>query len=47
MRDGVIHFSDVTFAMPGARVNVAGRYVMKAMRSTFAGPSGWTRSSRV
>jgi AsmA-like C-terminal region len=30
MRDGTIHFSDVTFAMPGARVSVNGRFVMKS-----------------
>src|SRR4029434_8075765 len=30
MRDGVIHFSEVTFAMPGAKVNVSGRFVMKS-----------------
>ena len=28
MREGTIHFSNVTFDMPGARVNVSGRFVM-------------------
>jgi hypothetical protein len=37
MRDGVIHFSDVTFAMPGARVNVNGQYGMKSEALDFRG----------
>ena len=37
MRDGVIHFSEVTFAMPGTRVNVAGTYVMKSNAIDFRG----------
>jgi hypothetical protein len=30
MRDGVIHFSKMTFAMPGAHVSVSGRFVMES-----------------
>jgi hypothetical protein len=37
MRDGVIHFSDVTFAMPGARVKVSGRFVMESEALDFRG----------
>jgi len=37
MRDGTIHFSDVTFAMPGARVNVSGRFVMESEVLDFRG----------
>jgi hypothetical protein len=37
MRDGVIHFSDVTFSMPGARVNVGGRFVMESDALDFRG----------
>ena len=37
MRDGAIHFSNVTFAMPGARVSVNGRYVMKSEVLDFRG----------
>lgn len=37
MRDGVIQFDDVTFSMPGARVNVAGRYAMKTETIDFRG----------
>jgi hypothetical protein len=37
MRDGTIHFSNVTFAMPGARVNVNGRFVMKSEAVDFRG----------
>ena len=37
MRDGAIHFSDVTFAMPGARVNVSGRFVMGSEALDFRG----------
>ena len=37
MRDGAIHFSDVTFAMPGARVNVSGRFMMESEALDFRG----------
>ncbi len=37
MRDGAIHFSNVTFAMPGARVNVDGRFVMESEALDFRG----------
>ena len=37
MRDGGIHFSNVTFAMPGARVNVNGRFVMESEALDFRG----------
>jgi hypothetical protein len=37
MRDGVIHFSNVTFAMPGARVNVSGRFAMESEALDFRG----------
>jgi hypothetical protein len=37
MRDGSIHFSNVTFAMPGARVNVSGRFVMESEALDFRG----------
>jgi hypothetical protein len=37
MRDGAIHFSNVTFAMPGARVNVSGRFVMESEALDFRG----------
>ena len=37
MRDGTIHFSDVTFAMPGARVSVGGRFVMGSEALDFRG----------
>jgi hypothetical protein len=37
MRDGVIHFSNVTFAMPGARVSVGGRFVMESEALDFRG----------
>ena len=37
MRDGTIQFSNVTFAMPGARVNVSGRFVMKSEALDFRG----------
>jgi hypothetical protein len=37
MRDGTIHFSTVTFEMPGARVNVSGRFVMKPEALDFRG----------
>jgi hypothetical protein len=37
MRDGAIHFSSVTFAMPGARVNVNGRFMMKSEALDFRG----------
>ena len=37
MRDGVIRFSDVAFSMPGARVNVAGAYVMATEALDFRG----------
>jgi len=37
MRDGTIHFSDVTFTMPGARVSVNGRFVMKSEALDFRG----------
>jgi hypothetical protein len=37
MRDGTIHFSDVTFAMPGARVNVRGRFAMESEALDFRG----------
>jgi AsmA-like protein len=37
MRDGVIHFSRISFAMPGARVDVAGRYTMKTEALDFSG----------
>jgi hypothetical protein len=36
-RDGAIHFSNVTFAMPGARVNVSGRFVMESEALDFRG----------
>ena len=37
MRDGTIHFSNVTFAMPGARVNLSGRFVMESEALDFRG----------
>jgi hypothetical protein len=37
MRDGTIHFSNVTFTMPGARVNVSGRFVMESEALDFRG----------
>ncbi len=37
MRDGKIHFSEVTFAMPGARVNVSGQFVMESEALDFRG----------
>ena len=37
MRDGAIHFSNVTFAMPGARVNVSGRFMMESEALDFRG----------
>ena len=37
MRDGAIQFSDVTFAMPGARVNVSGRFMMESEALDFRG----------
>lgn len=37
MRDGTIHFSNVTFAMPGAHVSVSGRFVMKTEALDFRG----------
>jgi hypothetical protein len=37
MRDGVLHFSDVTFAMPGARVTVRGRFEMETEALDFRG----------
>ena len=37
MREGVIHFSSVSFAMPGARVDVAGRYTMASEALDFRG----------
>jgi hypothetical protein len=37
MRNGAIHFSTVTFAMPGARVHVSGRYVMTSEALDFRG----------
>ena len=37
MRDGAIHFSNVTFAMPGARVNVSGQFVMESEALDFRG----------
>jgi hypothetical protein len=37
MQNGVIHFSDVTFSMPGARVNVNGRFVMESEALDFRG----------
>jgi hypothetical protein len=37
MRDGTIHFSNVTYEMPGARVSVSGRFVMKSEALDFRG----------
>ncbi len=37
MRDGAIHFSDVTFAMPGARVSVSGRFMTESEALDFRG----------
>jgi hypothetical protein len=37
MRDGTIHFSNVTFAMPGARVSVNGRFMMESEALDFRG----------
>lgn len=37
MRDGAIHFSNVTFVMPGAHVRVNGRFVMKSEALDFRG----------
>jgi len=37
MRDGAIQFSNVTFAMPGARVSVGGRFVMESEALDFRG----------
>jgi hypothetical protein len=37
MRDGAIQFSSVTFAMPGARVNVNGRFVLASEALDFRG----------
>jgi hypothetical protein len=46
MRDGAIHFSNVTFAMPGARVSVSGRFVMESEALDFAASFVSTRSCR-
>jgi AsmA-like C-terminal region len=37
MRDGAIHFSNVTFAMPGAGVSVSGRFLMESEALDFRG----------
>lgn len=37
MRDGAIQFSKVTFAVPGARVNVSGRFVLESAALDFRG----------
>jgi hypothetical protein len=37
MRDGAIDFSEVTFAMPGARVNVSGRFATRSEALDFRG----------
>ena len=37
MRAGVIHFSKVTFTVPGARVDVAGRYTLRTEALDFRG----------
>jgi hypothetical protein len=37
MRDGAIHLSNVTFVMPGARVNVSGRFLMESEALDFRG----------
>jgi hypothetical protein len=37
MRDGTIHFSDVTYEMPGAHVSVSGRFVMESEALDFRG----------
>ena len=37
MRDGAIHFSNVAFAMPGARVSVNGQFVMESEALDFRG----------
>ncbi len=37
MLGGTIHFSDVTFEMPGARVSVSGRFVMESEELDFRG----------
>lgn len=37
MRHGTIRFSNVSFAMPGARVNVAGTYVLRSEALDFRG----------
>lgn len=37
MRDGTIHLTNVTFAMPGAHVSVSGRFVMKSEALDFRG----------
>ncbi len=36
-RDGTIHFSNVTFSMPGARVNLSGRFAMESEALDFRG----------
>jgi hypothetical protein len=37
MHDGAIHFSNVTFTMPGARVSVNGQFVMESQALDFRG----------
>jgi hypothetical protein len=37
MRDGAIHFSNVTFTMPGARVSVSGQFMMESEALDFRG----------
>jgi hypothetical protein len=37
MRDGTIHFSDIVFALPGASVNLTGRFVMESQALDFRG----------
>jgi hypothetical protein len=37
MREGAIHFSNVTFAMPGARVSLSGRFALESEALDFRG----------
>jgi hypothetical protein len=37
MRDGTIRFSDLTFAVPGAAVQIAGAYNLRSEAIDFAG----------
>ena len=46
MRNGQIHFSQIRFAVPGARVDLAGTYALEAETLDSRERSGWTSSCR-